>query len=62
MHLKLIFRRSDRLVLGAQAVGEHGVERRIDIISFAIQSGSTVFDLEEAELCYAPSFGPPKIP
>jgi len=60
MHLKLIFRRSDGLVLGAQAVGEQGVERRIDVISFAIQKGSTVFDLEEAELCYAPQFGTAK--
>jgi len=62
MHLKLIFRRSDGLVLGAQAVGEKGVERRIDVISFAIQKGSTVFDLEEAELCYAPQFGMAKDP
>ena len=62
MHLKLIFRRSDGLVLGAQAVGERGVERRIDVISFAIQKGSTVFDLEEAELCYAPQFGMAKDP
>jgi len=62
MHLKLIFRRSDGLLLGAQAVGEQGVERRIDIISFAIQKGSTVFDLEEAELCYAPQFGTAKDP
>ncbi len=62
MHLKLIFRRSDGLVLGAQAVGEQGVERRIDIISFAIQKGATVFDLEEAELCYAPQFGSAKDP
>jgi NADPH-dependent 2,4-dienoyl-CoA reductase/sulfur reductase-like enzyme/rhodanese-related sulfurtransferase len=62
MHLKLIFRRSDGLVLGAQAVGEKGVERRIDVISFAIQKGATVFDLEEAELCYAPQFGMAKDP
>jgi rhodanese-related sulfurtransferase len=62
MHLKLIFRRSDGLVLGAQAVGERGVERRIDVISFAMQKGSTVFDLEEAELCYAPQFGMAKDP
>jgi len=60
MHLKLIFRRSDGLVLGAQGVGEAGVERRIDVISMAIQKGSTVFDLEEAELCYAPQFGAAK--
>lgn len=60
MHLKLIFRRSDGLVLGAQGVGEAGVERRIDVISMAIQKGSTVFDLEEVELCYAPQFGAAK--
>lgn len=62
MHLKLIFHRSDGRVLGAQAVGESGVERRIDVISFAIQKGSTVFDLEQAELCYAPQFGMAKDP
>ena len=62
MHLKLLFRRSDGLVLGAQAVGEQGVERRINVISFAIQKGATVFDLEEAELCYAPQFGTAKDP
>jgi rhodanese-related sulfurtransferase len=60
--MKLVFRRSDGLVLGAQAVGEEGVERRIDVISTAIQMGATVFDLEEAELCYAPQYGAAKDP
>lgn len=62
IHLKLVFRKSDGLVLGAQAVGEEGVERRIDVISLAIQKSCTVFDLEEAELCYAPQFGAAKDP
>jgi NADPH-dependent 2,4-dienoyl-CoA reductase/sulfur reductase-like enzyme/rhodanese-related sulfurtransferase len=62
IHLKLLFRKSDGLVLGAQGVGEEGVERRIDVISLAIQKGCTVFDLEEAELCYAPQFGAAKDP
>ncbi len=62
MHLKLIFRPSDGRILGAQAIGGRGVERRIDVISFAIQKGSNVFDLEEAELCYAPQFGMAKDP
>ena len=62
IHLKLLFRRSDGLILGAQAVGEHGIARRIDVISMAIQKGGTVFDLEEAELCYAPQFGAAKDP
>ncbi len=62
IHLKLVFRRSDGLILGAQAVGEEGVERRIDVIAMAIQKGATVFDLEEAELCYAPQYGSAKDP
>ncbi|MGC9224248.1 MAG: FAD-dependent oxidoreductase [Terracidiphilus sp.] len=62
IHLKLLFRRSDGLVLGAQAVGEDGVERRIDVIAQAIQMKATVFDLEEAELCYAPQYGGAKDP
>jgi NADPH-dependent 2,4-dienoyl-CoA reductase/sulfur reductase-like enzyme/rhodanese-related sulfurtransferase len=62
IHFKLLFRRSDGLVLGAQAVGEEGVERRIDVISAAIQKEATVFDLEEAELCYAPQYGAAKDP
>jgi NADPH-dependent 2,4-dienoyl-CoA reductase/sulfur reductase-like enzyme/rhodanese-related sulfurtransferase len=62
IHLKMVFRRSDGIVLGAQAVGEEGVERRIDVIATAIQMGATVFDLEEAELCYAPQYGAAKDP
>jgi len=57
MHLKLIFRTEDGRILGAQAVGDEGVARRIDVIAMCIQMGGSVFDLEEAELCYAPQFG-----
>jgi NADPH-dependent 2,4-dienoyl-CoA reductase/sulfur reductase-like enzyme/rhodanese-related sulfurtransferase len=60
MHLKLLFRKSDGRVLGAQAVGGEGVARRIDVISTAMQMKATVYDLEEAELCYAPQFGAAK--
>lgn len=62
IHLKLIFSRSDGRVLGAQAVGEEGVARRMDVVSTAIQMRATVFDLQEAELCYAPQFGAAKDP
>jgi len=57
IHLKLLFRKSDGLILGAQAVGADGVDRRIDVIAMAMQKRGTVYDLEEAELCYAPQFG-----
>jgi NADPH-dependent 2,4-dienoyl-CoA reductase/sulfur reductase-like enzyme/rhodanese-related sulfurtransferase len=61
MHVKLIFR-NDGTILGAQAVGKSGVERRIDVISTVMSLGGTVYDLEELELCYAPQFGAAKDP
>jgi NADPH-dependent 2,4-dienoyl-CoA reductase/sulfur reductase-like enzyme/rhodanese-related sulfurtransferase len=60
--LKVIFRKSDGRLLGAQALGLDGVEKRIDALAMAIQMGATVYDLEEAELCYAPPFGSAKDP
>ena len=62
IHLKLLFSSEDGRILGAQAVGREGVEKRIDVIAMAIQDGASVFDLEEAELCYAPQFGAAKDP
>jgi NADPH-dependent 2,4-dienoyl-CoA reductase/sulfur reductase-like enzyme/rhodanese-related sulfurtransferase len=60
--IKLLFSPLDGRILGAQAAGMEGVEKRIDVISMAIQKRATVFDLEEAELCYAPQFGAAKDP
>jgi NADPH-dependent 2,4-dienoyl-CoA reductase/sulfur reductase-like enzyme/rhodanese-related sulfurtransferase len=60
--LKVIFRKSDGRLLGAQAMGQEGVEKRIDALAMAIQMGATVYDLEEAELCYAPPYGSAKDP
>ncbi|HOA53972.1 MAG TPA: FAD-dependent oxidoreductase, partial [Thermogutta sp.] len=60
--IKLLFDPQDGRILGAQAVGETGVDKRIDIIAMAIQKGGTIFDLEEAELCYAPQFGSARDP
>ena len=62
IHLKLLFSVPDGRVLGAQAVGKEGVEKRIDVIATTIQFGGTVHDLAEAELCYAPQFGAAKDP
>ena len=62
--LKVLFRKSDGKVLGAQALGEDGpaVDKRISALAMAIQMGATIYDLEEAELCYAPQFGSAKDP
>jgi NADPH-dependent 2,4-dienoyl-CoA reductase/sulfur reductase-like enzyme/rhodanese-related sulfurtransferase len=62
--LKVLFRKSNGKVLGAQALGEDGpaVDKRISALALAIQMGATIYDLEEAELCYAPQFGSAKDP
>jgi NADPH-dependent 2,4-dienoyl-CoA reductase/sulfur reductase-like enzyme/rhodanese-related sulfurtransferase len=60
--MKVIFRKSDGSLLGAQALGEDGVDKRISALAVMIQMGATVYDLEEAELCYAPQFGSAKDP
>lgn len=62
MTIKLLFDPESGKILGAQAVGGAGVDKRIDIIAVAIQAGMTVYDLEEMELCYAPQFGSAKDP
>ncbi len=60
--MKVLFRKSDGRLLGAQAVGLDGVDKRIDVFAMALQMGGTVYDLEEAELTYAPQFGSAKSP
>jgi len=62
INIKLLFSPQEGRILGAQAVGEEGVEKRMDVIAMALQNRATVFDLEEAELCYAPQFGAAKDP
>jgi len=62
MTLKVLFHPETGKVLGAQAVGGAGVDKRIDVLAVAIQAGMTVFDLEEMELAYAPQFGSAKDP
>ncbi|MCX6864832.1 MAG: FAD-dependent oxidoreductase [Verrucomicrobia bacterium] len=64
MGFKVIFRKSDGKLLGAQALGADGpaVDKRISALAAFLQMGATIHDLEEAELCYAPQFGSAKDP
>lgn len=62
MALKMLFHPESGKLLGAQAVGGAGVDKRIDVLAVAIQAGMTVFDLEEMELAYAPQYGSAKDP
>jgi NADPH-dependent 2,4-dienoyl-CoA reductase/sulfur reductase-like enzyme/peroxiredoxin family protein/rhodanese-related sulfurtransferase/TusA-related sulfurtransferase len=60
--IKLIYEKENGKILGAQAIGADGPDKRIDIISALIQRDGTVFDMEETELSYAPPFGSAKDP
>ncbi|GAB1398358.1 CoA-disulfide reductase [Saprospiraceae bacterium] len=59
--LKLIFDDSGR-IFGAQAVGEKGIDKRIDVIATAIKGNLTIFDLPEIEITYAPPYNSAKDP
>jgi tRNA 2-thiouridine synthesizing protein A len=61
LSLKLLYAPDGR-VLGAQAVGAEGADKRIDVIATVIRLGGTVADLADLELAYAPPFGSAKDP
>lgn len=60
--LKLLYEPKTLKILGAQAVGQEGTEKRIDVIASAMKMGATVLDLRDFELCYAPPFSSAKDP
>ncbi len=62
MALKLLFAPETGAILGAQAVGGSGVDKRIDVIATAMRGGLTAADLADLELAYAPQFGSAKDP
>ena len=59
---KVLYRKSDGMVLGGQALSLDGpgADKRISALAVAIQMGATIDDLAEAEICYAPQFGSAK--
>ncbi|MDD3001463.1 MAG: FAD-dependent oxidoreductase [Candidatus Riflebacteria bacterium] len=59
--IKLLFTKEGK-ILGAQAVGTDGTEKRIDVISTIMRLGGTVQDLVDSELCYAPPYSSAKDP
>ena len=62
MAMKVIYDPEVGSILGAQAVGGEGVDKRIDVLATAIAGGLTVEDLTSIDLCYAPPFGSAKDP
>jgi NADPH-dependent 2,4-dienoyl-CoA reductase/sulfur reductase-like enzyme/rhodanese-related sulfurtransferase len=65
LSMKVLFDPETGLILGAQANGEDGVDKRIDVIATAMHAtakhgGLTIEDLMDLELAYAPQFGSAK--
>jgi len=54
--LKLVYRKTDHRILGAQAFGANGIDKRIDVIATALKGKLKLEDLEELDLAYAPPF------
>lgn len=62
MSIKALWDRKTHRLIGAQAVGGEGVDKRIDVLAAAIRLGAKVTDLTSLELCYAPPYGSAKDP
>jgi NADPH-dependent 2,4-dienoyl-CoA reductase/sulfur reductase-like enzyme len=58
MRVKLVFERDSQLLLGAQIIGQDGVDQRINVIAAALHAGWTTRQLSEIDLGYAPPFAP----
>ena len=62
IELRVHYDRETRLILGGQAVGDKGVDKRIDVIATAMMGKMTVDDLAALELSYSPPYSSPKDP
>lgn len=62
MSIKLLVDPDTDQILGAQAVGGAGVDKRIDVLATAISAGVRASALADLELAYAPQFGSAKDP
>lgn len=60
--LKLVYEAGTGRILGAQAVGAAGIDKRLDVVASFLHFGGTVRDLAQVDLAYAPPFGSAKDP
>ena len=58
---KLLFSNNGE-ILGIQAIGESGVEKRVDVIASIMRNRGSVQDMIDSELCYAPPYSSAKDP
>ena len=61
LSLKVLYDKNGK-ILGAQAIGHEGADKRIDVIATIMRLNGSVADLRDAELCYAPPYSGAKDP
>ena len=60
IYFKILFEPETGKIFGAQAVGEKGADKKIDIIATAILGNISVYKLKDLETAYAPPFNSAK--
>ncbi|MDX8364333.1 CoA-disulfide reductase [Cytobacillus sp. IB215665] len=56
IHIKLVYRSDNHLLLGGQLIGKAGVDKRVDVLATGLYNRMSVNELEDLDLCYAPPF------
>jgi NADPH-dependent 2,4-dienoyl-CoA reductase/sulfur reductase-like enzyme/rhodanese-related sulfurtransferase len=62
MIIETYYKPEDGTILGCEIFGEHGVDKRVDVMSTAIYAKLKISDLPKLDLAYAPPFSPAKDP
>lgn len=60
IHMKILFSKKSKKILGVQLIGQKGVDKRIDVIATAIYRGLSITDLKDLDLAYSPPYGSAK--
>lgn len=62
MTMKVLYEKGSQRLLGAQIVGQEGVDKRIDVLATAMQAGLPVTALKDLDLAYTPPYASAKDP
>ncbi len=62
MVMKVLYEKESKGLLGAQIIGNDGVDKHIDVLATAIRAGMTATELTELDLAYAPPYSSAKDP
>ena len=60
MSMKVLYDPDSGVILGAQIVGQDGVDKRVNVLSLAVRHSLTIEDMANEEFCYAPPYGSAK--